>query len=78
MLMVPSLGPSAIAVNRTASDWSEIGMPRGSVGIAICAKIAVKRMVVGTLRNRSVARSSDPERASDSGVEADWSLVIDR
>ncbi len=78
MLMDPSLGPSAIAVSSTASDWSEIGIPSGAVGIAICARIAVKRMVVGTLRNRSVARSSDRDSAAVSGMEVDWSLIIDR
>jgi len=48
-----------MAVRRTASDWRVIGIPKGSVGIAICAATAVSRVIAGTLRKRRVARSID-------------------
>lgn len=43
-------------------------MPRGCVGMAIWAAMAVKRVMAGTLKKRRVARSREVELAMDSGV----------
>ena len=66
--MEPSFGPRASAVRRTARDWRVMGMPRGSVGMATWAAMAVRRVMAGTLRMRRVARSREVEPVRDSGV----------
>lgn len=75
MLAVPSFGPRDIAARSTMRVWSVTGIPKGGVGIAICAPMAVSIAKSGIERSLRSARSSSldwvevPMSESDAKIE---------